>query len=84
MGVLASAGGGGLVVPGSEIGGAMAEVVDWWDAVEQFVFSFRQFQGHLLRERQQPMQDVELVRKGGRKGQHPSRKSRRRSGQGRR
>lgn len=75
-------GGGGLVVvvvvvTGSEIGGAVAEVVDWRDAVEELEFRFRQLEGHLLREGQQPLEDVELVRKRRRKGQHPAWKSRR-------
>jgi hypothetical protein len=50
-------GGGGLVVvvvvvTGSEISGAVAEVVDWWDAVEELEFPFHQLEGHLLREGQ--------------------------------
>lgn len=75
-----------VVVTGSEIGGAVAEVVDWRDAVEELEFRFRQLEGHLLREGQQPLEDVELVRKRRRKGQHPAWKSRRgiRAGQRRR
>lgn len=34
-----------------EIGGAVAEVVDGWHTVEQFVLRFGQLQCHLLRER---------------------------------
>ena len=53
-------GGGGLA--GSEICGAVAEVVNWRYTVEQFVFRFRQFECNLFGERQETLEDVELVR----------------------
>lgn len=68
--------GGGGLAGSSEICGAVAEVVNWRYTVEQFVFRFRQFEGNLFGERQQTLENVELVREWRRKGQHPSWKSR--------
>lgn len=60
------------MTPRREIRRAMAEVIHGRDAVEQLVLRFRELEGHLFGELEEPLEDVKLVREGRREGQHPS------------
>ena len=66
------------VAPRREICRAMAQVVDGRDAIEQLVLSFAQLERHFFWKLQEPLEGVELVRKGRREGEHPPRQRGRR------
>ena len=56
---------------GRQIGGAVAQVIDGRDAVEQLVLHLAQLERNFFGERQQLLEHVQLLREGRRQRQHP-------------